>query len=248
MSDFDAEAYWHNRLSKCPGLHGTGLIGLPPAWQLWLYRGKERAYLRMLARAGVEVRDRRVLDFGCGVGYFEDFWERLGAAEAGGIDIVPEVVAKLSRDHPHRKYVRANLSKDPAAVEAFPPQDMVTAIDVLYHIVDDDILNRSLKPLASLVKPGGHFLFTDQLGEGGAPSPHVRFRTLDFWRSALGEIGLEIIDKEPVFVINNRVTRLAYYWPGLTGAIYHYLDAPFLRLMPRAANNWVILARRAPAA
>lgn len=240
---FDDIGYWRERIGRCPTLQGTGTSGLPPAWQDWLYRGKERAYRRLLTRNGVPVAGRRILDFGCGTGYFEDLWERMGSGQTYGIDIVPEVIDRLARAHPDRRYVCADLANDAPDLSALKPE-MITAIDVLYHIPDDERLLRILTPLAALLPSGGHLLLTDALMEDARPASHVRFRSFNQWRQMLAGLGLEIVDREPVFALNNRPSRWARRYPSLCGAIQHYADLPVLRTMPRLANNWAVLARR----
>ncbi len=227
------------------GLQGIGTSGAPPRWQRWLYRGKRRAYLRLLRRSGVDLTGSRVLDFGCGTGYFEDLWESLGGTSIAGIDIVPEIIARLQADHPRRRYVCADLSKDASALPDLGRQDLITTIDVLYHIVDDEILIRTLRALCNVLRPGGAFLFTDALREQRT-ADNVRFRSLNQWLQILERLGLEYVDREPVFSVNNQVVRAALRFPGLVGCAQHLLDIPVLRLTPWAANNWAILARRGP--
>jgi SAM-dependent methyltransferase len=226
-----------------PGLEGTGTSGAPLRWQRWLYRGKRRAYLRLLRRSGVDLTASRVLDFGCGTGYFEDVWESLGGASVAGIDVVPENISRLAADHPGRRYICADLAKDASPHPALGLQDFITAIDVLYHIVDDEVLMRTLQALCGLLRPGGVFLFTDALREQRTAN-HVRFRSLNQWLQILEKLGMDYLDREPVFSVNNHVVRAALRFPGLVGCAQHLLDIPVLRLTPWAANNWAILARR----
>lgn len=240
---FDTRHYWRERLRAHQGLQGTGTSLAPEAWQRWLYRGKERAYRRLLRRNGVGLRGKNVLDFGCGTGYFEDVWERWGAARADGIDFVPEVIEGLGRAHPERRYLAADLAEDAGALASFEPVFLLTAIDVLYHIVDDERLVATLKPLSGLLAQDGYFLFTDALAEQET-GEHVRFRSLNQWRQILARLGLEVIDREPVFALNNRLHPWARRFPGMTGALQHLLDLPFLRTMPWLANNCAVLARR----
>ncbi len=239
---FDARRYWRERLAARPDVRGTGTAGLPLAWQRWLYRGKERAYLALLREAGVRLDHARVIDFGCGTGFFEDVWERQGATVAG-IDIVPEVVASLASRYPARRYLCADLSA-PCDLSALGQAGLVTAIDVLYHIVDDALLAPTLRRLASLVAPGGHLLLTDALADR-RPAAHVRFRTLEHWRVTLAEEGLELVARRPVFVAANRGLRAAARLPRVVGAVQYHVDAILLRVTPWLANNWAILARRA---
>jgi SAM-dependent methyltransferase len=239
---FDGAAYWRERLSGRPGLDGAGTSYAPASWQRWLYRGKVRAYRRLLRRNGVDPRGRDVLDFGCGTGFFEDLWERLGARRAGGIDVVPEAIERLRRARPDRPYRCADLSKESPDASLFGSPEIVTAIDVLYHIVDDDALLATLRSLLSLQGEGGWFLFTDALREQET-SPHVRFRSLHQWSQILAAIGYRIADREPVFAVNNNFTVAAARHPALAGFVQHAIDLPVLRTMPCVANNWAVLAR-----
>lgn len=241
--DFDAVGYWRERLGAAPSIQGTGTSHMPLAWQTWMYRGKVRAYKRLFKRNGVTVRDRHVLNFGCGTGYFEDVWQRLGARQLTGVDVVPSVIASLSQKHPERRYVTADLSTNPSALAAVPPVDLATAIDVLYHVVDDEKLVASLRVLLQSVSADGYFLFTDTLQERRIAT-HVQFRSLRQWERLLGFLGWRIVDKEPVFAVNNRRFPSMRRAPGTIGAVQHALDLPMLRVMPWAANNWALLAKR----
>jgi SAM-dependent methyltransferase len=240
---FNAHEYWRQRLACAEGLRGTGSYGAPLSWQKWLYRGKERAYQRLLRRCGVRIAGTHVLDFGCGTGYFEDFWQSLGAHRVDGIDIVPEVVERLQREHPNRVYRCMDMSAGVSGTQDFGRPDLVTAIDVFYHIVDDDLLVSTLRNLVGLLSEQGCFLFTDAL-KYTASAPHVRFRPLSFWMDILADLGMVITSLEPVFVVNNRVCRCVWWMPGATGVLQYIADAVLLRVLPQKANIWAILARR----
>lgn len=192
----DAVPYWPARLARWPGLEATGTLGGPLRWQRWLYRGKERAGARLLHRHGVGISDRYVLDFGCRWGFFEDVWERRGAARTAGIDVVPDVTQTLQARFPARTYLCADLAEDSRGLSSLGEPNVITAIDVLYHIVDDERLLRTLERLLSLLPSDGAFLFTDTLHEAQA-APHVRFRTLNHWRQILSRLGLRMWIKSP---------------------------------------------------
>lgn len=238
---FDGAAYWRQRLTSKDGLEGTGTSYAPLGWQRWLYRGKARAHSRLFRKAGLRLDGKAVLDFGCGTGYFEDLWERRGALRADGVDIVPEVIERLQAAHPRRRYLCADLAEDPSGLSRFGRPDLITALDVLYHIVEDGALLRTLRALVSILAPGGHLLFTDGLRERET-SPHVRFRSLNQWRQILESLGLRYVAREPVFAVNDRLPPGAGIAPRLVGAAQHLIDLPVLRVMPWTAGNWAILA------
>ncbi len=241
-TSFNARQYWHSRLVAHLGLQGTGTSLAPEAWQRWLYRGKKRAYKRLFHRNRLILHGKRTLNFGCGTGYFEDVWEQWGAECADGIDFVPEVIETLARQHPWRRYLAADISECPASLEQFDPVFLLTAIDVLYHIVDDQRLMNTLRPLVARLARDGYFLFTDALREQKT-AQHVRFRSLNQWRQILEKLGMEVLDTEPVFAFHNRLIRGVQRFPGTTGALQYFFDLPVLRTMPWLANNWAVLAR-----
>ena len=236
--------YWAGRLAASPGLQGTGTSDLPLAWQRWLYRAKRRGVLALLDEHHVDVHGRAVFDFGCGTGYFEDLWEARGAASVAGLDVVPHVVDELRAAHPGRTYVTGDVSRDDTLLEAVGTADLTTAIDVLYHVVDDadaaTVVRRLLAPTVTRT----WFLFTDALTDH-RPADHVRFRTLDHWADLLADHGFAPVGRRPLYVLHNRPSRLAARAPGPVGAARYLADRLALPLVgARRANMFAVLARR----
>lgn len=242
-TDFDATQYWRSRHARYGGLAATGTLGGALPWQHWLYKGKLRAYGRMFARIGFGLKGKRALNFGCGAGYFEDHWERLGAAATAGIDIVPEAIAELQAAHPERKYVCGDLARNPALIDQWGSFDLVTAIDVVYHILDDADVETIFTALAARLAPQGYFLVTDALRDL-QPAPHVRFRSQRQLAELLRAAGMRIVTREPVFVTQNRPSIFARLTPRLAGSACYYADALLTRMPRVGANNWALLCAK----
>jgi SAM-dependent methyltransferase len=234
--------YWSDRHRRFPGLLGTGTLGAPGRWQQWLYRGKTRAFRRLLKKQFVLPLRGSVLNFGCGNGFFESIWESWGASRCDGIDLVKEIVDELKLLYPHRRYLAADLSADPATVKDWGPYTLITGIDVFYHLTDDAVLLNTLKALRATATPSGWLLLTDQFFDR-RPAPHVRFRSLNQWRQILKRIDAELVALEPVFVFQNRPSPLSRWVPGLTGAGSLAIDLAARQMFPWAANNRALLAR-----
>lgn len=239
---FDPQAYWTRRMTNRPDLSGAGSVAMPVSWQRWFYRGKKRAY-RSLLRRHASVRGMSVLNFGCGTGFFEDWFESQGASDVAGVDFVEENIAPLRDTHPKRRYLCADLGRTPNALNAFGQFDLVTAIDVLYHVVDADVLVNVLGALATALKPDGWFLFTDILRDH-APAKHVVFRSRETWDELLGPHGIEIVDREPVTCVNNRPRGFSRRWPWLGGMLAHYADSIARKRKGANVNNWALLAHK----
>lgn len=243
---FDAAAYWRRRMTAAPDLTGTGTSGLPLAWQRSLYRAKRHAVERLLAERGVSVEGAAVLDHGCGTGYFEQVWEQHHARRVAGIDVVPELVTTLAERFPHRAYEAVDLAA-PGGGTRLRDFDLVTAIDVLYHVVDDVALDRLLARLLDPAVARRWLLFTDDL-RGGRPAPHVRFRPREEWDVRLRTHGFVVAGARPVYLVHNRHGRLDRRLPGLTGRARAFADRALLPVLPSRANMWVVLAERLGAA
>jgi SAM-dependent methyltransferase len=72
--------------------------------------------------------------------------------------------------------------------------DLVICIDVLFHIVDDELWRRTLLNLASIARPTGVLLIQEHLVEERQVRPaspdrsrHVRWRSELWYRQALSE-------------------------------------------------------------
>lgn len=240
---FDVAGYWGRRHKALAGLRATGTLGAPASWQRWLYKGKMRAYLRGFGAVGFRLSGSRVLNFGCGNGYFEDQWESHGAALTSGIDIVEDVINDLRARFPDRIYRSGDLAEQPELLSGLGQFDMVTALDVLYHVVDDRAVERVVGRLSDCLSEQGWFLFTDALADS-RPAQHVRFRGLGFWQSALRASRLEVVHREPVFILQNRPGRIAAIAPPLAGSLAYWGDSLLSRIAPHRANNFAIFCRR----
>ena len=235
---FDAANYWRSRMQRTPSLVGTGWIGIALPWQHSLYAAKRRAIRRLLRDCNQPVAGRTVLDFGCGTGYFEDVWEAWGATHTSGIDIAPTLIDSLSERFPSRDYACVDLAAEDVP---FGAQDLVTALDVLYHVVDDEAAERIVARLLNRVAPGGAFVATDGWPrENRFVAVHVRHRSPTWWAEVAKGHGFQIAASRPVYVLHNRdfrgMSRLPGFIAGPIGWMQYAVDAALLRLMPGKAN------------
>lgn len=113
----------------------------------WWFRGRLSVVRRFLSKY---VPAGRGLDCSCGTGLTLKAlprWVQVGADLSG-------LALKHTRERGLDQLVRANLCKLPFADSSL---DLVTSLDTLEHIEDDE---QALSEIARVVKPGGHGLFT----------------------------------------------------------------------------------------
>jgi len=118
--------------------------------QLWWYRGMRRILFRLLEPClkGREVR--RVLEAGCGTGYFARVLEQERGWTVYASDIAREGLS-YGRGMGLRRLSQADLSALPFRTGAF---DLVSAMDVLAHFAPGEEA-RPIGELARVLSPGG---------------------------------------------------------------------------------------------
>jgi SAM-dependent methyltransferase len=94
----------------------------------------ERELLRGLADAGVELAGARVLDVGCGGGYFLHRLSEYGASECHGIDLMESRIEEARQRYPGLAWHVGSATKLPFEDGAF---ELVTQFTCLSSIVDD---------------------------------------------------------------------------------------------------------------
>jgi SAM-dependent methyltransferase len=191
--------FWDQRLSEQFDLRGTGETGLSLAYNRACYELRLEVLARALREAGIEPRGRRVLDVGCGTGFFTAWYLERGA-RVTGVDIAPTSVERLRARFPEASFVLADVSE--VALEG--TFDLVNAFDVLYHVVDDARWEAAVRRLGGAVAPGGTLLVTDTFAKLGAIAEHNRMRPLAEYRRVLEPLGFTFGRIWPTHVLLNR--------------------------------------------
>jgi SAM-dependent methyltransferase len=210
---FDNRKYWESRLRKHYSLAGVGYLGLGRRFNEWMYRVRGEVFDRVVQglRPGSGERsavsgwaDAEVLDVGAGTGFYVDRWQKLGA-RVTGLDLTEVAVEELSRCFPSAQFVRADIGRELDGVPLAPGSfDAVSAFDVLFHIVDDAEYARAFSNIASMLKPGGWFLWSDNfLRHPTERSAHQVSRTLAESTRCVEAAGFEVVDRVPMFVLMN---------------------------------------------
>jgi SAM-dependent methyltransferase len=200
--DFDPGAYWASRVGEGADLAVVGHRSMGPAYNGEIYARRIEVLEDFLHRNFQQsVRDLRILDIGCGSGFYTEYWQSLGVTEYTGLDISARSVEGLSAKYPAYKFIHSDISEPLAWTASDKPKfDVITVFDVLYHIVDDQRFEAAVSNIASLVRPRGHVLVMDQLCEHDYQiSRHVRCRARDQYVATFDAKSRTLVEREPLF-------------------------------------------------
>jgi SAM-dependent methyltransferase len=204
MTAFDPRTYWDGRHAEHFGPESVGYAGLGVSYNIWMYRVREHVVCREVRHARLPMSQCDVLDVGSGTGFYVDLWARLGARSVTGSDFAPYAVAALRKQFPSRRFCELDITSAevPDALGQF---DVVSAFDILYHIVDDRKYAQAFRNVSALVRPGGFFVFSENfLPAGRESNVHQVSRSCEEITQLLSDNGFEILRRAPVFFLMNR--------------------------------------------
>jgi SAM-dependent methyltransferase len=203
VSTFDPERYWSERLAKSYSLMGVGWLSLGEPFNRWMYRVRRHVFARVARPLVAGQADASVLDIGSGTGFYVQRWQELGVPDITASDLTDVAVSGLGSAFPSVECLQLDAAGElPAALNG--RFDVVSAMDVLFHIVDDAAYERAIGNLGRLVRPGGHVILSENFLHGPEQrGEHQVSRGLDQIERLLVDAGLEPVSRVPMFVLMN---------------------------------------------
>jgi Methyltransferase domain len=233
---FDAAAYWHERYNTID-LSRSGHIDLPTEYNAWLYRRKQDHVARAVAKVGGSMRGAKLLEIAAGSGAWMNFWKSQGIAEYLGIDLSERAVADLTLRFPEDRFLQHDLNDLGLPEVAGIGYDFVSAIDVLYYVVDDKKFCAVIADLALELKEGGLLIIHDQfLHSAARDHGYIKWRSLRDYEDALRTAGLEILYRRSTFFLMIQNVDLKGLAAKLHSKLWDYLTFPAIRRFPRLSG------------
>jgi SAM-dependent methyltransferase len=186
----------------------------------------------------------------------------MAAKQIVGLDITSAAIEHLRSQFPGRRFHLADITE----VRALPGEsrfDVVSAFDVLFHIVDDLRYRQAIANIHSFLRPGGLFLHSDIFTHLEAVrGRHYVYRPLAEVEGTLREAGFDVVDRRPMFVLmnvpidtQNRARKLA--WGALQtsasasrvisyllGAALYPLEIPLTAILRESASTEVMICKK----
>jgi SAM-dependent methyltransferase len=195
---YNPKEYWGNLVAGNSSLSNVGHETLGK-YNDYAYAFRLEAVKKALQ--GIDLRQARIFEAAFGECFYLKHWHAWGARQVAGMDISEAAVQSAKKLFPADDLRTGDLA-DASGFEGLGEFDLVTAIDVLYHIVDDKAWRAAVHHLAGLVKKNGRLLITDKFpcGITYQTASFVRRRPLAVWDEALRQEGLVRTRILPMFV------------------------------------------------
>ena len=210
MTQFNPKEYWDNRLSEEYSLKGVGDIGLPISYNHFLYRVRKKAFRIAVKNIGVKGQNNllNVLDVGSGTGFYIRQWKNYGVKSIVGSDITDTAILRLQKKYQDVEFIRQDIGCSLAETLDNRKFDVVTAFDMLFHIVNDSNYIKAILNFSNLVKKNGYLVFSDNL----SPSSDIRLehqvsRNVNEVFKLLSDNGFVLKKIVPMFVLMNDPVR-----------------------------------------
>lgn len=183
-------------------MSAVGYSGLGEGFNKASYRLRRQA-LRRLLRRHAELHGAVLLEAAVGVGAYAPVWRELGVRSWHGVDISQDAVRVCRERFPYGAFEVQDITESAWADKLAEAggYDLVTAIDVLYHLVDDALFGVALNNLRQCLRPGGSLIVSDVFQPCDQRiAAHVKRRSLESYQEILGG-SMRFADREPVFAI-----------------------------------------------
>jgi len=180
----EALDFWDRRHRDRGPLLSGGDLSFDHASNELFYALRLGRLIDIMGWATAPAAPRRVLDAGCGKGYFAHAMGRFGH-RVDGIDASPFAIDEcVAAAGPRERYRVSTL----AAWNPRSLYDVVYCVDVAFHIMDDGQWAESMSNLATLVRVGGLLIVSDHGSEhdrvwGTYQKTRARHRYDDLFRA-----------------------------------------------------------------
>lgn len=194
--DYDAQRYWSDRFSKYGNsLKGVGHEGISEQENEKAYAEAAKVFVEVCSREKIDFAKARILEIGCGTGFYTQILSDLGAKDYLGVDITDVLFPKLQEKVPEFNFLQKDITTDLIEGEF----DLVVMIDVIEHIVNESKFTSAMETIKKCLSKQGLFII--------APLVEVKRRELfyvNFW-------SLEDLEKR---FINHQFSKLTPFRNG----------------------------------
>lgn len=174
------DEYWKHRLGRYGlDLRGVGNCTLSAEENERQYREAERDFLGLCRAEAIDLKDTRVLDIGCGTGFYAGVLRRQGVRAYTGLDITDALFDQLRARYPDFNFIQGDITRSVPP----GPYDLILMIDVTQHIVHKERFSSAMRNVSRALAPQGTLVVTAWLTpEFVQRQPHEVARPMEYYR------------------------------------------------------------------
>src|SRR3989338_6704681 len=185
---YDAARYWSDRFARyCTAMKGVGDEGLSEQDNREMYENASSAFLDLCRQEEIDLSTARVLEIGCGNGFYTQLLKEQGVNRYLGVDITDTLFPVLTERFPGFQFVRRDVTVDLLDCEF----DLILMIDVIEHIVSEEKLDFAMSNVQRCLAGNSRFLVAPVVDQGGRSLFYVRFWTVEDIKGRVSECRLD---------------------------------------------------------
>jgi SAM-dependent methyltransferase len=174
--EWHAKDYWERRLRHYGlDLRGVGNKSLSLNENQRMYEDAKKAFLKLCGQEQVDFSRVRVLDIGCGAGYYAKAFSEVECPCYLGIDITDVLFPYLSNTYPNYHFKQIDITKDSLEGKF----DLIIMIDVTQHITSDRGFKFAMQNIRTHLEESGCIIITSWLSKTARQSHYERSRHIE---------------------------------------------------------------------
>src|SRR3989344_8752717 len=149
--------YWENRIANAGNnIRAVGHKGFTNEENEIIYKAKFNILNKIFEK--IKIKNKKVLDAGCGIGIFAKYYSD-GGAKVYVTDASLTAIKLTKKNVPN--LIRYNVSPLSKLVYKDNFFDIVHCFDALYHITDEKTWELTLHEFSRILKKGGYLVITE---------------------------------------------------------------------------------------
>lgn len=180
--DYKADKYWTDRLAKFKfDLRGVGDKGLSHKKNKQMYLEAKEIFLSLCREQNINFNNVRVLDVGCGTGFYARILLEKGIKQYLGVDITDTLFKKLNENFPNFKFSKLDITNQ----KLNDNFDLIIMIDVTQHITNSTKFSFAMKNIKSCLSENGIFIVTSWLDKNARKSFYEVSRSMEDYKKEM---------------------------------------------------------------
>ena len=159
---YDAKKFFKERHKRygCD-LRSVGNCTLSSEENERVYREAREVFLGLCEKEGVDFERARVIDIGCGTGFYTQTLQDAGVGDYLGVDIIEDRFEELREMFGDRAFRQMDVTEE--TLEG--TYDLIVMVDVTQHIVDDEKFSAAMQNIREHLADEGVFIVTSWCAE-----------------------------------------------------------------------------------